>query len=312
MKRCLLTACLIIVGTACGGASRDSLDRAAGPPEAATQPMISDAASSKAAEPEADQGPTMPDRGIEDGATDASGLGSVDATLVGEVDSAGTEGTRDAVDLADGDASEESDGPRTSCDTLCAARGIGTCSGEQCVIDCSLHNSCTGKVQCPPGMPCRVLCSTADSCAAGVDCTGASQCDIQCSGRSSCSGLVQCAGASCTIACAEQDSCSRRVDCSADQCNLTCTGNHACAGGVACIGATQACTLDCAGQSACAGGVQGVGSSDIRCLGFLSCATLVSCVGKSCAIHCLPVSCGGATCCQSAQCDYNGTTKRCQ
>ncbi len=313
MKKHALIAYLTISCAACGGASSDAFGGVTGSLGAATDAMADGNEGVAMDGGESEHALAASDQPSEDATTDATAADSGQAIPLGQVDSASIGPTSDVGDPgnAEASASERADGSGVQCNSLCAATGIGTCSGDVCIVDCNKHNNCADKVRCPFGIPCRVLCSSADSCGAGVDCTGASKCDIQCSGRSSCAGLVQCAGTSCNVACAEQDSCQRRVDCSADQCDLTCTGVRACAGGVACISSTQTCGIDCAGQSACAGGVQGVGSSDIRCLGFLSCASLVSCVGKNCAIHCVPESCGGAVCCQGPQCAYSGTTKRC-
>jgi hypothetical protein len=79
------------------------------------------------------------------------------------------------------------------------------------------------------------------------------------------------------------------------------------------LGSPKKCNIDCSGSTACAGAVRGAGVADLKCSGFGSCATSVSCGGDSCAIHCIMnQSCGGAVCCQSAQCTYDGTNRRCQ
>ncbi len=169
-----------------------------------------------------------------------------------------------------------------ACTKECESKGIGTCVAGECVIRCDESHSCSTRVVCPPTVPCRVLCASAGSCAGGVDCTLATKCDISCSGTQSCMGLVQCAGTQCRIGCLEQSSCHRLVSCSADQCELSCIGDNACAGGVACLGSPKACNITCGGPTACAGAVQGSGTAEIRCSGFGSCATSVSCAGESC------------------------------
>jgi hypothetical protein len=198
------------------------------------------------------------------------------------------------------------------CNKECESKGIGTCVAGECVIRCDESHGCSTRVVCPPGLPCRVLCASSGSCAGGVDCSLATQCDISCSGTQSCGGIVQCAGTRCSVGCLEKDSCPRLVSCSAKECELSCIGAHACAGGVTCLGSPQKCNITCGGPTSCAGAVQGSGNSEIRCSGFGSCATSVSCAGESCAILCTPLqSCGGSVCCQSLRCTYSGTDRRC-
>jgi hypothetical protein len=199
------------------------------------------------------------------------------------------------------------------CAKVCETAGIGTCAGGECVIRCDDQHACNGIVECPIGIPCRVLCASSGSCAGGIDCTGATSCDIHCNSPMSCAGNVQCSGERCTVACAEQGTCPRAVTCDANDCELSCTGASSCNAGVSCLATAKKCNIECGGSTSCAGAVRGSGVSDLRCSGFGSCGTSVSCGGDNCAIECvINQSCGGAVCCQAGQCSYTGTNRRCQ
>ena len=134
-----------------------------------------------------------------------------------------------------------------------ACKGIGTCQGNVCVIDCTFGiTPCPAKVKCPKGVACKVVCGGLNSCGQGIDCSEASSCDLACSGTSAC-GPISCGGSACTVTCPGTSACGWGITCTASMCTIGCGGLSSCGQKVSCNG--QQCGVSCNGLSSCVGGV---------------------------------------------------------